>query len=419
MRMIENEGTVRRMIPDDRAEKRWPRLCKEIHVDALLRNVEAFREKLREGCEIMAVVKANAYGHGDRLVAKILEKNGVRAFAVAALPEARRLREAGIRGDILILGYTGPEEAEELIRYDLIQTVVSPEHGEALQHRLSAEGAGNSSSRLRVHIKLDTGMHRNGIDVKQYDAIRHMFELDHLGVEGMFSHLGVSDSRTSADEAFTNRQISAFFETTDRLKADGLPTGRLHIHATYGILNYGTGALRNQSDQEGRRCDYVRIGIGLYGVLDQEETLREPICLQPVLSLRAGTALIRHLNVGEAAGYGRAFRAKRETELAVVTCGYADGIPRNLAEGGGCVLVRGKRVPIVGRICMDQMIVDVTGIEGVREGDAVTLIGRDGAEEICCEEVAAWGNTISNEILSRLSGNRAVCFPVSVGRKMG
>ena len=218
--------------------------------------------------------------------------------------------------------------------------------------------------------------------------------LPNLRFTGTFSHLCVSDSASPEDQAFTQTQLDRFYEAVAWMAAAGLDPGAVHIQASYGILNLPP-----------QPCAWARAGIALYGVYSRGEDRPASDALRPALSLRARVAALRTVPAGEGAGYGLAFRARKDTKLAVVTIGYADGLPRMLAQAGGAVLVRGVRCPMAGRMCMDQLLVDVTGVPQAAPGDVVTLIGRDGGAEIRAEEVAARCGTITNELLSRL-GNR-------------
>lgn len=364
------------------------RAWREVDLEALAHNARILRRALPPEGTLMAVVKADAYGHGAVPAARCLQKTGVRAFAVACLTEGIALRRAGIRGCILILGYTDPAEAPLLARWRLTQVVVDLDHAKAL----SARGR-----RVHVHLALDTGMHRLGLPAEDRDAISAVYALPHLAIDGVFSHLCMADALTEDEQRYTQNQLTVFYDTVDWMRAAGFDPGHIHIQASYGIWNL--------SDQP---CSYARAGIALYGVCSDTAPVRRPLDLWPVLSLRARVATVRTLRAGEGAGYGLAFQALRQTRLAVITIGYADGLPRDLAQRGGEVLLHGRRCPMVGRICMDQLLVDVTELPELRPGDIATIIGRDGGCEIRAEELAEHCGTITNELLSRLGGRLAL-----------
>ena len=358
------------------------RAWKELDLDALRHNARTLRSALSPGCTLMAVVKADGYGHGAVPVARCLRRDGVRAFGVACLAEGIALRKAGVLGTILILGYTPPREVPLLRRWHLTQTVADEAHGRAL----AAQGG-----LVRVHLALDTGMHRLGLPAGDRSAIARMYRLKNLRIDGVFSHLCVSDSLKKEDMDATLEQLTLFYDTLDWMRTQNLSPGRVHIQASYGVLNLPP-----------QPCAWARAGIALYGVYSSLSPVQRRLDLKPVLSLRARVASVRTLRPGERAGYGLAFHARQETRLAVVTIGYADGLPRQLPQQGGRVLIRGAFCPMAGRMCMDQLLVDVTALPGVQAGDVVTLIGRDGARELRAEELAARCGTITNELLSRL-----------------
>ena len=364
------------------------RAWREVDLDALAHNAQVLQAAAGRRCRLMAVVKADAYGHGAVPVARTLRRRGMKAFAVACVPEGIALRKAGIFSPILVLGWTAPEQAELLRRWRLIQTVADGDHGRAL----SRQGVP-----LKVHLAVDTGMHRLGIPVEDTEELEAMFRLPHLHVTGMFTHLCVSDSMEREAEAYTQGQMEAFYAAADRLRQAGLDPGALHAQASYGIWNLPA-----------QPCQWARPGIALYGVYSDLAPVHRRLDLRPVLSLRARVASVRTLRPGEGAGYGLAFTARRETRLAALSIGYADGLPRDLPARGGQVLLRGVRCPMVGRVCMDQLLVDVTGVEGVSPGDPATLIGGDGEDFLPAEEVAVQCGTITNELLSRLSSRLPV-----------
>ena len=364
------------------------RAWRELDLAALRHNARVLQAALPAGCRLMAVVKADAYGHGLRPAARCLQRAGVRGFAVATLAEGIALRRAGVRGTVLVLGWTDPAEAARLRAWRLTAAVAGPEHGRAL----AAAGQG-----VRVHLAVDTGMHRLGLPWDDPDALAELFALPGLRVTGVFSHLCVSDSPAPADRAFTREQARRFAAAVDALRARGLDPGAVHLQASYGIWNADTLA------GAAPPCAWARAGIALYGVPSDAAPVDAPLDLRPALALRARVAAVRRLAAGEGAGYGLAFRAARPTTLAVVAIGYADGLPRDLAERGGGVLLQGRRCPMVGRLCMDQLLVDATDLpDPPCPGDTATLIGRDGTAQITAVQLAAACGTITNELLARL-----------------
>lgn len=357
----------------------------ELDTSALAQNTEYLRSLLPEGCRLMPAVKANAYGHGAELIAGELNRLGVDAFCVACLSEGISLRRANIKGEILILGYTPPEDFPLLARYRLTQTVLDYAYAELLSQ---------AGIMLHVHIGIDTGMHRIGIRCENREEILAVFEMKNLIIDGMFTHLCTCDSPLPEDEAFTESQIQAFYHVADILEEQGIPCPRLHLQSSYGLLNY-----------PGLPADYVRAGIALYGVAStMEDSFLFRENLTPVLSLKARVASVRTLYAGDSAGYGLAFTAKKDMNIAVLSVGYADGLPRELSCGKGYVLLHGCKAPVIGRICMDQTLVDISGVPQTCAGDTAVLIGVSGEEEITAEELACQCGTITNELLSRLGG---------------
>lgn len=356
----------------------------EVDSATLLDNARRLEEFMPESTHLMAVLKADAYGHGAVRSALELNRIGVNAFAVACCAEGVELRRAGVRGLILILGYTDVNEWRTLARYRLTQCGVDA----AYVHELSAAARRTVS----VHLKVDTGMHRLGESWEHVDDIAGCYSLPHVRVTGMFTHLCVSDSLSESDVGFSNTQLERFFSLAGELERRGINPGELHTQSSYGIVNYPD-----------RRCAYGRAGVALYGVKsDEHDGVKAWPELAPALSLKARIGLVREVPAGDSVGYGREFVAERPSKLAVLPIGYGDGVFRCAMHGGAEALVRGVRCPIVARICMDQLCLDVTDVPGVTRGDVATFIGRDGAGQISCEEFAARCGTITNEVLSRL-----------------
>ncbi|MFT4145941.1 MAG: serine racemase VanT catalytic subunit [Mobilitalea sp.] len=355
----------------------------EIDLDNLRHNVKTLRQAMPENCELMAVVKAKAYGHGTYEISTCINRLGVKAFAVATIDEGIELRRYGIQGEILILGYTNPLRAKELHKFDLSQTLIDYNYAEDLRQQ---------GFRLKAHIKIDTGMHRLGFDFNDTSKIIEVFKGKGFDICGIYTHLCVSDSLLAEDVEFTHGQIDSYYAVLSVLKESGIALPKTHIQSSYGLLNYPE-----------LNCDYVRAGVALYGVLSSpKDKTRLELDLRPVLSLKSQIVLIRNIKEGESLGYGRAFIASRDSRIAILSIGYADGLSRKLSCGNGEVLIHGSRVSIVGRVCMDQIAVDVTGVPDAEVGDIVTLIGKDGNEELLAAEVADSSETITNEWMSRM-----------------
>lgn len=355
----------------------------EINLDNLENNIKQIKNIISSQTKIMAVVKANAYGHGMIEISKKLNQIGIYDFAVATLDEGITLREAGIKGNILILGYTNFNNIDYLLKYNLIQTIVDYEYAKRINQM-------DLKEKLKVHIKINTGMNRIGESYKNIDRLIDIYQMQNLEILGTYSHLCVSDSLKENDKLFTNKQITNFFETVKRLQNLGYDTGKIHIQASYGILNYPE-----------LNCDYVRSGIIMYGVYsDESENTKTEINLKPVLSLKSRITSIKEITQGESVSYGRIFKADKTMKIATVGIGYADGYPRNLSGKNAKVLVNENYVNIIGRICMDQLVIDVTNLSKIEDGDIVTLIGEE--RQIKAEEVAQKAGTITNELLSRL-----------------
>ncbi|PYG87624.1 serine/alanine racemase [Ruminiclostridium sufflavum DSM 19573] len=363
--------------------KSMDRAWLELDMNNLKHNVEALSKAMPHDCELMAVVKAGAYGHGLFEVSSYVNRLGVKVFAVATIEEGIELRRFGIVGEILILGYTDPERAKELCKYNLTQTLIDFNYAVCLN---------SQGFNVKAHIKIDTGMHRLGFDVYETAHILEVFSLDKLKIYGIYTHLCSSDSLSEDAADFTRRQIEKFYELLELLKNNGAELPKIHIQSTYGLLNYPE-----------LKCNYIRAGVSLYGVLSTPNSeTRLQLDLRPVLSLKSKIILIRKIKSGESMGYGRAFTANRDSLLAILPVGYADGFPRNLSCGNGEVIIRGCRAPTAGRICMDQLAVDITDIPGAAVGDIATLIGKDGQEELSAPEAADNSATITNELLSRM-----------------
>lgn len=355
----------------------------EIDLDNLEHNVKVLKKAMSPKCELMAVVKAEAYGHGMFEIAAHINQTGVKAFAVATIDEGMKLRRSGVSGEILIMGYTDPSRVKELRKYDLIQTLIDYNYSLLLN---------KEDCDVKAHIKIDTGMHRLGFDKEQIEKISSVFAMKHIKVLGIYTHLCVSDRLDDESICFTKMQIEGFYKLLKQLEKKGIKLPKIHIQSSYGLWNYPE-----------LKCDYVRAGVALYGVLSSpNDKTKLHLDLKPVLSLKSRVILLRKIKEGDRVGYGRAFIANRDSLIAVLPVGYADGYPRNLSCNKSYVLINGHKAPVVGKICMDQLTVDVTDIPDIKPGTVVTLIGRDGNEEITAAAVAEKSESITNELLSRM-----------------
>lgn len=355
----------------------------EIDLSNLEHNVKTLQKAMPPKCTLMAVVKAQAYGHGAHEIATHLEKLGVRAFAVATIDEGICLRKYGIHGEILILGYTGIHRAPELQRYNLMQTLISYEYASALNKQ---------GIPVNTHMKIDTGMHRLGISSDDFSDVKKVFAMKNINVCGIFTHLCCPDSRMADDIAFTQKQIDRFYGLMDHLKKSGIPIPKLHMQSSYGLWNYPK-----------LRCSYVRAGIALYGVKSSPDDNTElSLDLRPVLSLKSRVILIRQIKKGDCVGYGRSFIAERNSRIAILPIGYGDGFPRSLSNGNGSAWIGRHIVPVIGRICMDQLAVDITDADEVAVGDVATLIDAGGCTQLSAPVVAKAAGSISNELLCRM-----------------
>jgi len=349
----------------------------EIDLSAAAANVGTLKSLLG-GTELIAVVKANAYGAGAAVLAPALEQAGVDRFAVVWPHEGYMLRQAGVAAPILVLGHAFPADAVPAIRSGLTLTVNSLPLGEALSAAAASAGV-----TARVHVKVDSGLHRFGLHLDGAVALAESLRrLPHVEVEGLTTHMANADE---ADDSFAERQHEVF-----RMAAARLPWIPYRHTA-----NTATALRRSELRYSG-----VRIGLGLHGVVP--ENTAAP-ALRPVLALRARVARVAEVPAGDGVSYGLTWRAERDSRVALVPVGYADGWRRNLGNRGA-VLVRGTRCPMVGRVCMDQFLVDVTQVPTVEEGDTVTLLGGDEADFIGAAEVAGLAETISWDVLASLSG---------------
>lgn len=360
-------------------ERAWIELDrKKLH-----QNVAALQAILPCGSQLMPVVKADAYGHDVILISRELNRMGVRTFCVSTVLEGVKMRKKRIRGEILVLGYTDPKQFHLLKKYSLTQSVLDYSYAQTL----NAYG-----KRLKVHIKIDTGMHRMGESSRETEKLCRVCSFRNLIVTGAYTHLCASESTDVPNRELTEKQGKAFYKAIGEMEKQNRFHGKVHLLASCGLLNYPELA-----------GDYVRVGVALYGILcSRLERKRCAVPLRPVLSVYARVALVKEVHAGENVGYGFCDSVNTDRKIAVITIGYADGLPRALSCGRGSVLVKGRKALIIGCICMDQTIVDVTGIPEVQVGDIATVIGKSGNAEITVYDIAEAAGTVTIEIVSRL-----------------
>lgn len=360
----------------------YERVMAEVDLSALVHNMREITKTLPEGTRIMAVVKADAYGHGAVPVAGALAEAGVDALGVAICEEGVALRESGISIPILILGGVSKEGARQAILHKLTQTVFNLRQAETI-----SEAASALCKNAEVHVKIDSGMARLGFLPDDQGMLDIMLACRMPGIlpTGIFSHFAFSDG----DSAYTARQYRRFLQAVDNLEKQGQTFLCKHIS--------NSGAILNEPDLS---LDMVRAGIILYGVRPPE---KHGLDVRPVLSLKSRLVQVNRIKAGESVGYNRTYVTCRETLVGVVPVGYADGYSR-LHSNRGTVLIRGRLAPIIGNICMDMFMVDVTEIEGAEAGDEAVLIGRQGALEITAGDLAELTGTIGYEVLCKIGG---------------
>jgi alanine racemase len=374
-----------------------PLIQAEIDLDAVATNTRELRRVTRPEARLLVAVKANAYGHGLVAVARQALGSGADALGVARMPEALLLRDAGIDAPVLIFGFTPPSDVEALVRHDLIQTVYALETARAYSERI-----GKSGGRLKVHLKVDTGMGRLGIlpDSRRYvepgmavsdHAVREVLAiaaLNELALEGIFTHFASSDS---ADKGFAEQQFDRFMAFLDQLKHAGIEFEVRHAANSGAII-----------DMPHTHLDMVRAGVSLYGLYPSDEVDKSRIDLTPVMTLKARIVHLKKVPAGFPVSYGMTHRTPSPTVIATVPVGYADGFNRRLSNRGH-LLVRGHKAPIVGRVCMDLTMIDVGHIPGVALEDEVVILGRQANAAITADDLAGLLGTINYEITSAIT----------------
>lgn len=370
----------------------------EVNLDNIINNIREIKKNIN-GEEIIAVVKANAYGHGAIDIAPILLENGADRLAVAMLSEALELREAGIKVPILILGYTDVTFAEMLINNDIEQTVYSLDYAKELSKKAEALG-----KIAKIHIAVDTGMGRIGFlpSKKSVEEVVEISKLHNLNITGVFTHFSNADEE---DKSYAHNQINKFNLFIKDLEEREINLGIKHISNSASII-----------DIEDAHYNAIRPGIILYGYYPSEYINKEKLKLMPALSLKCQVIHVKELKKGEYIGYGRTFRTERDSIIATLPIGYADGYIRGLYKKAN-VIVNGKLAPVVGRICMDQCMVDITDVGPVKVGDEVILLGEDNGLKNNADDMAKLLDTINYEILCMI-GRRVPRVYIKNGKKI-
>jgi len=367
------------------------RLWAEIDMNAAINNYHAIKNQIGEDTKICCVIKADGYGHGAVELAKLYSELKADYFAVSNLDEALELRDAGIKEPIVILGYTPANRAQDLANHNISQAVYGADYAKMLSDECIKAGV-----ECKIHIKCDTGMSRLGFMCQEFPRdeysikeIKSTCELPYLISEGIFTHFAVADECEDGDE-YTKKQYDAFCYTVDKLKEHGVTFEITHCSNSGAII-----------DHIDKKLDMVRAGIILYG-LSPSQKLKDRLDLEPIMRLKTMVSYVKEIKKGTTVSYGRTFTADRDMKIATVPVGYADGYIRAFAKDG-YMYIKGQKAKIIGRICMDQTLLDVTDIEGVEIGNVCVLFGNGKGGEPTAYDVATWGNTINYEIVCSVS----------------
>lgn len=359
----------------------YQRVTAEIDLDAVAYNIRNIRERVNKNSKIMGIVKADAYGHGAVEVSKVLLYNGADWLGVAMIDEAIQLRQNNIMVPILILGYTLETKIDDVVRYDIIQTVFSYDMA-----KLVSDAAVKQNKIAKIHIKVDTGMGRIGFmpDENIGEEVLKISKLPNIEINGIFTHFSTSDE---TDKSFTRLQIERFKYAIDEIEKRGINLPVKHCANSAAIM-----------DLEDLGFNMVRAGVILYGMYPSDDVKKENLSLKPVMSIKTHISYVKNVGVGVPLSYGRTYYTDKESVIATVPVGYADGYIRRMQKGGR-VIVNGHYAPIVGRVCMDQFMIDVTDIPDVKPGDDVILMGSDGNISITADKIAKVLDTINYEVV--------------------
>lgn len=365
---------------------KYNRVYAEIDLDAVRYNFVSMKKNIKEVTKIMAVIKADAYGHGAIPIARLMEKEEyLWGFATATAQEALHLREAGIQKPIIILGYVFEEYDEALIQQDIRPTIFQKDRALELSRKAQAMG-----KVLPIHLAVDTGMTRIGFadDETSVKDIKEITRFTGIKVEGLFTHFARADEM---DKTRTQKQFERYLSFSERLRQAGIEIPIHHCSNSAGII-----------DLPQANLDVVRAGISIYGIYPSQEVKKEAVPLKPVMQIKSHISFIKEVEAGVEISYGGTFTTKRKSRIATIPVGYADGYPRSLS-GKGCVLIHGQRAPITGRVCMDQFMVDITDFQDVREHDEVTLLGRSGDAFLAVEELSDLSGRFPYEFVCDIS----------------
>ena len=365
--------------------KTYSRVYARIDLDAIAYNMKQMKQRLNPNTKIMAVIKADGYGHGAVPIAQMLEKvDYIWGFAVATLDEAVVLKNENIQKPVLVLGCVFPDQYLEMLKHDIRMNVYTEEMARAISKMAEKENL-----TAYMHIKLDTGMARLGFDMsdKSVAEITNIAAMNNVCMEGVFTHFAKADE---IDKTFTKKQMRDFAQMCKKLEMHGVKFQYEHCANSAAIVDIP------EAD-----FDLVRAGISTYGLYPSDEVNKGNVILKPALSLKSHVAFVKDIQKGTPISYGGTFVSNKEMTVATIPVGYADGYPRNLSNIGS-VLIRGQRAPILGRVCMDQFIVDVTHIRDVAFGDKVTLIGQDGDECITVEDLGDLSGRFNYEFICDL-----------------
>ena len=354
--------------------------CAEINIRALIHNLNQAKRLAGSKSQILSIVKADAYGHGAVKISKALVRNGIHHLGTALVEEAVELRDAGIKIPIIVLGGIFKEQIPKIAEYSLTPVVYQEDFLKAV-----AKEARKSNKKVNIHIKIDTGMGRIGVlPDEAVDFAKKAASQKNIKVEGIMTHFADADL---ADKAYAEKQMAEFTSIVNKLNEEGIDIPYQHIANSAALVSF-----------ENNKFNMARPGIMLYGYAPSAEGKERGLNLIPVMSLKTKVLHLKKVSAGTYISYGRTFVAKRDSVIATLPVGYADGYSRALSNKG-FVIVKGKRAPIAGRVCMDMTMIDVTGIDGVEINDEVVLIGKQGKEAITADDVAMLTNTISYEVL--------------------